>query len=96
MIMRIITGHTLARRCFEPVVGAGQTWTRVPESVRQPAFAAVIDGARPASTSFPLTEPCWLFRSGQVTGLCVPKGGRTVCSFNVILPHLQQAICKVV
>jgi hypothetical protein len=60
MFMRIITGHTLARRCFEPVVGAGPTWTRVPESVRQPAFAAVKDGARPA---FPVGGRVRLFRA---------------------------------
>ena len=59
-LLRIITGHTLARRCFEPVVGAGPTWTQVPESERQQALAAVIYGALPA---FPIGGRVLLFRS---------------------------------
>jgi hypothetical protein len=71
MFMRIITGHRLARRCFEPVVGAGPTWTRVPESVKQSAFAGVIHGARPA---FPIGGRARLFRA-QMSQACAIRHG---------------------
>jgi hypothetical protein len=60
MFMHVITGHARARRCFEPVVGAGPTWKQGPESARQPAFATIVVGARPA---FPIRRRARLFRA---------------------------------